>query len=123
MNYDRTGTIARLPRAAEPGRHLVPADRLNGQQLLGHPAHHARSGFRHVQKEVRGDIVVAIPTRHVLVATGSDDREGIERMKQIVQRVSAQGSYRLTRKLFVRRAGKFDEFTGDAGPDPSPKTR
>jgi len=44
-------------------------------------------------------------------------------MKQIVQRVSAQGSYRLTRELFVRRPGKFDEFTGDAGPDPSPKTR
>jgi len=63
-----------------------------------------------LQKEVNGDIVVAIPTRDLLIVTGSEDPQGIEKMKQIVQKSSAEGSYRLTTKLFVYRNGKFERF-------------
>ena len=63
-----------------------------------------------MRKEVRGDVVVAIPSRDLLIVTGSEDSQGIEKMKQIVQKAFAEGSYRLTTKLFVLRGGKFEEF-------------
>lgn len=81
------------------------------------------SVWKDVQKEVRGDIVVAIPTRDLLIVTGSDDQQGIERMRQIVQEASTQGSYRLTTKLFAYRGGKFEEFKSDTGSDAPPPNR
>ena len=73
------------------------------------------SVWKDLQKEVQGNIVVAIPTRNLLIVTGSKDLQGVENMKQIVQEAAAQGSYRLTTKLFVYRDGKFDEFKIDGG--------
>lgn len=64
------------------------------------------------QWDVRGDIVVAVPARDLLLVTGSKDRQGIKKVKNLVEEASAGGSYRLTKKLFVRREGKFQEFTG-----------
>lgn len=61
--------------------------------------------------DVKGDRVVAIPTRDLLLVTGSQDPQGIEKMKLMVKQASTGGSYRLTRKLFVYRNGRFDEFT------------
>lgn len=63
-----------------------------------------------IKREVRGDVVVAIPSRDLLIVTGSEDSQGIEKMKQIVQKSYAQGSYRLTTKLFVFHGGKLEEF-------------
>ena len=63
-----------------------------------------------LQKEVNGDVVVAIPTRDLLVVTGSNDRPGIEKLKQIVQQATARGPYQLTTKLFVYHSGQFVEF-------------
>jgi uncharacterized protein YtpQ (UPF0354 family) len=65
-----------------------------------------------LKSEVRGEIVVAIPTRDLLVVTGSEDTGGIQRMKQIIKDASAKGSYRLTKKMFAYRNGKFEEFYG-----------
>lgn len=63
-----------------------------------------------IQKEVSGEIVVAIPTRDLLIVTGSEDAEGLLRMRKIIEDATAKGSYRLTQKMFVYRGGKFDEF-------------
>lgn len=63
-----------------------------------------------MQKEVRGDVVVAIPTRELLLVTGSQDTQGIEKMKHIVQKATAEGSYRLTTQLFVFRDGRLEDF-------------
>jgi uncharacterized protein YtpQ (UPF0354 family) len=63
------------------------------------------------QMEVKGDFVVAVPTRDLLMVTGSKDPEGIEKLRQTVEQVWAGGSYKLTQKLFVYRNGKFNEFT------------
>jgi len=65
-----------------------------------------------LQKDVRGDVVVAIPTRDILMVTGSNDQDGLGRMKKMVDEAYAQGSYRLTDKLFVYREGRFVLFTG-----------
>ena len=62
------------------------------------------------QMDVKGDIVVAIPTRDLLLVTGSEDREGIAKVKQMVTKTYAEGTYRLTPKLFVFRNGKFNEL-------------
>ena len=66
------------------------------------------------QMDVQGDIVVAIPTRDLLLVTGSQDRQGIDKVKRMVKEAWSGGSYRLTPKLFVYRTGKFEEFTEGA---------
>ena len=63
------------------------------------------------QMDIKGDIVVAIPTRDLLLVTGSRNAQGIEKVKQMVKEASTGGSYRLTQKLFVYRNGRFSEFT------------
>jgi uncharacterized protein YtpQ (UPF0354 family) len=63
-----------------------------------------------MKKEVRGDVVVAIPSRDLLIVTGSEDFHGIEKVRKIVDESFAQGAYRLTKKLFVFRNGKLEEF-------------
>jgi uncharacterized protein YtpQ (UPF0354 family) len=63
------------------------------------------------EMEVKGEVVVAIPTRDLLLVTGSKDSEGIEKVKRMVKEASS-GAYRLTQKLFVYRSGRFEEFTG-----------
>jgi uncharacterized protein YtpQ (UPF0354 family) len=62
------------------------------------------------QADVQGEVVVAVPTRGVLLLTGSRDPQGIEKVKQIVKETWSGGAYRLTQKLFVYRNGKFQEF-------------
>jgi uncharacterized protein YtpQ (UPF0354 family) len=62
------------------------------------------------QMNVQGDFVVAIPTRDLLLVTGSEYPEGIEKVKQIVKKASSGGSYRVSPLLFVYRNGKFEEY-------------
>lgn len=61
--------------------------------------------------EVNGDLTFAIPARDVLMITGSEDPEGIARLRKVVADIfSEDGSYRLTQKLFLYRSGKFEVF-------------
>jgi uncharacterized protein YtpQ (UPF0354 family) len=60
--------------------------------------------------DVKGNIVVAIPTRDLLLVTGSEDADGIGKMKKLVKEASNGGSYKLTQQLFVYRNGKFEAF-------------
>ena len=62
------------------------------------------------EMEVKGDVVVAIPTRDLLLVTGSADTKGIAEVREMVKQAIAEGSYRLTEKLFVYRDGKFAEL-------------
>lgn len=68
------------------------------------------------EMEVDGDVVVAVPTRDLLLVTGSRNQPGIAKLRQWVEEASTDGSYRLTQKLFVYRNGRFSEFEGAAGP-------
>jgi uncharacterized protein YtpQ (UPF0354 family) len=60
--------------------------------------------------EVNGDFVVAIPSRGTLVVTGTGNPEAIASLREIAKKEAAEGAYRLTPKLFVRREGKFVEY-------------
>lgn len=65
------------------------------------------------QVKVMGDLVCAVPTRDLLFVTGSQNPQGIAKIKEMVQKVYSDGSYRLTQKLFVYRNGQFTEFQED----------
>ncbi len=66
--------------------------------------------WTHEQMDVQGHIVVAIPTRDLLLVTGSGYPEGIDKVRQMAQQAYGEGAYRLTPKLFVYRDGCFTEF-------------
>lgn len=62
------------------------------------------------QVKVNGDIVVAIPAREVLLVTGSRDRSGLKRVRELAAKYAAEGPYGLTDTLFVYRNGRFAKF-------------
>lgn len=62
---------------------------------------------------VAGETVVAIPTRDLLLLTGTETPGGLARLREIAAKSLADSSYRLTDTLFVRRGGMFVEFTGE----------
>jgi uncharacterized protein YtpQ (UPF0354 family) len=62
------------------------------------------------QIKVNGEIVVAIPARDVLLVTGSRDRTGVRRVRELAAKLAAEGPYGLTDALFVYRNGRFTKF-------------
>ncbi|MFZ4699451.1 MAG: DUF1444 family protein, partial [Candidatus Methylumidiphilus sp.] len=56
---------------------------------------------------VDGEIVVAVPTRDLLVFTGSHNQEGLEKIREFATTESRESAYRLSDKLFVYRNGHF----------------
>lgn len=59
---------------------------------------------------VKGDIVVGIPSRDLLLVTGSHDDENIKRLSDACKEVVAESGYSLTSILFVRTGDKWEEF-------------
>jgi uncharacterized protein YtpQ (UPF0354 family) len=62
------------------------------------------------QIKVDGDIVVAVPARDVLLVTGSRDRTGLKRVRELAADFVAKGPYALIDTLFVYRNGRFTKF-------------
>lgn len=65
---------------------------------------------------VQGEPVIAIPTRDLLLLTGTQTPGGLARLREIASKSVANSSYRLTDALFVRRDGRFVEFTAGGEP-------
>jgi uncharacterized protein YtpQ (UPF0354 family) len=59
---------------------------------------------------VDGDYVVAVPSRDLLLITGSRNQEGLAKLRELAEEVATTGSYTLTRELFVYRQGRFVRF-------------
>lgn len=62
--------------------------------------------------QVAGEIVVAIPSRDLLLVTGTRTPGGIPRIKEIIAKSFQQAPYRLTSTLFVYRNGRFIAYQG-----------
>jgi uncharacterized protein YtpQ (UPF0354 family) len=62
------------------------------------------------QIKVNGDIVVAVPSKDVLLVTGSRSRKGLAAVRKLAAEFAAQERYRLTETLFVYRKGRFVKF-------------
>lgn len=60
--------------------------------------------------DVDGDIVVAVPCRDMLLITGSEDDEALERLRMMAAKLVAEASYPLTEQFFVRAAGQWELF-------------
>jgi uncharacterized protein YtpQ (UPF0354 family) len=54
--------------------------------------------------------VVAVPARDVLLVTGSRNRTGLKKVRELAAKYVAEGRYELTDMLFVYRDGRFSKF-------------
>jgi len=66
-----------------------------------------------VPAKVDGDVVVAIPARDLLMVTGSRNRAGVDRLRELATKFASTTPYRLTPVLFVYRNGRFARFDGN----------
>ncbi len=62
--------------------------------------------------EVEGDYVVAIPARDILIVTGSESGDALDRLRRMASDSAANFSYSLTPVLFIRKGGAFEVFEG-----------
>ena len=62
------------------------------------------------QLKVDGEFVVAVPTREVLLFTGSKDAAGVAEIARLAREQLAGSSHSLTSQLFVYRDGRFQRF-------------
>lgn len=59
---------------------------------------------------IEGDFVVAVPSRDVLLVTGSADKAGIKKVRELAAGIVAEAPYHLTADLFIYRSGQFVKF-------------
>jgi len=60
--------------------------------------------------KVDGEFVVAVPTRELLLFTGSKDSAGIAELQRIANEAVAESNYAVSSQLFVYRDGRFQRF-------------
>lgn len=68
--------------------------------------------WSHSKLSVKGDFVIGVPNRDILVATGSNDEEGISKAKSIAEKSYRELSYPVSSRLFIYRDGKFEVYDG-----------
>ena len=62
------------------------------------------------QFPVKGDIVVYVPTRDLVLITGSDDKESLMKVHEIVYDPSNQWSHMISNEGFVRKDNQWHVF-------------
>lgn len=58
--------------------------------------------------EVKGKIVIGIPSRDVLLVTGKNDLENIERLAKTIDEINESGDHLVSKKMFEYNNGRFD---------------
>lgn len=61
---------------------------------------------------VDGDFIVAIPNRDMLIITGSNNKSGIAKIKEIVSDSFKTGNYPISDQLFKWTGNKFEKYEG-----------
>ena len=61
--------------------------------------------------EVRGEIVVCVPARDVLLVSGSEDAENLARIAEFAEEIYAESPYRLTTNLYVWRDSAWQVYS------------
>jgi len=97
--------LPEVERLGPSGTYMVTAGTIYGASLLL-----VDKVWEKGQFEVRGDIVVAVPSRDLLLVTGSQDSEALARLTEVVQEVVRDASYPITDQLFVRTNGQWVRF-------------
>ena len=60
--------------------------------------------------KTNGEIVVAIPSRDLLVFTGSQNKQGLAKLREFATKFAKESAYAITDTLFVYRNGRFIRF-------------
>jgi uncharacterized protein YtpQ (UPF0354 family) len=97
--------MAQIQVHGEDGRYQLTAGESNDASLLL-----LDFLWTDLQKKVKGDVVVAIPSRDFLFVAGSKDAKGIAKLREIAREGVKDNPYRLTETLFVYRGGRFVEL-------------
>ncbi len=100
-----TRLLPPIQRGGKNGLYIVMGGGTYGASLLLKDSLWTKENF-----DVKGDIVVAVPSRDMLIVTGSDDAEGIGIAKGLVEKEIHETSYPISAELFVYRDGKFTRF-------------
>ena len=67
--------------------------------------------WKEQKMKVEGEYVVAVPSRDMLLITGTKNSEGVAKLKKLAAKIVSEAPYRLTSDLFVYRAGKFEKYS------------
>jgi len=60
--------------------------------------------------EVQGETIVAIPSREVMIVTGSESAQGLQTMRKMINVAYKYGATPISRALFARRNHRFERF-------------
>lgn len=60
--------------------------------------------------DVDGDIVAIIPNRDILIVTGSNNKQGISKLKEMANDFYQTGNYSISPFLFKWNGYKFERF-------------
>ena len=66
--------------------------------------------WKNAAANVAGEVVVAVPTRDVLLFTGSESKESVKSLREKAAQLYDKGSYVVSRDLLVRRTNGWVKF-------------
>jgi uncharacterized protein YtpQ (UPF0354 family) len=66
--------------------------------------------WRDKMVQVEGSYIVAVPTRDLLLVTGSKDKAGIAKVREFARKSAAESAYHLIPDLFIYEGGHFVKF-------------
>ena len=95
-----TRLLPGIERRGDAGIYIVSAGGTYEASLLLFDAIWTKENF-----EVKGDIVVAVPSRELLLVTGSEDENGLKKLRKLAEAAVGQERHALTARLFVRKDG------------------
>ena len=99
------GILTKVEITGDKGRYMVAAGGAYEASLLLLNSVWSKKNF-----PVKGDIVVAIPNRDILLITGSDDKVNLDWMKTRAQESYDSGAYQISPSLFKWNGKKFLKF-------------
>jgi hypothetical protein len=103
--------IERAQFHGQPPSLMLSFDGLESSLLL------ATEFWSRLQGVLPGELVVGVPARDVVIVTGSQLPQGLEKVRRAVDRVFFAGDENLlTRSLLVRRGGTWEPFDRSARP-------
>jgi hypothetical protein len=107
--------IERAQYHGQPPSLMLSFDGLESSLLL------ATEFWTRLQGILPGELVVGVPARDVVIVTGSQLQQGLEKVRRAVDRVFFAGDENLlTRSLLVRRGGTWEPFDRPARPAARP---
>ncbi len=97
--------LTKVERAGDNGKYMITAGGSYEASMLLLTSFWSSKNF-----PVKGNIVVAVPNRDVLLITGSEDKANLEWMRARAQECYDSGSYQVSPDLFRWNGRKFLKF-------------